>query len=303
MGLHTIPQGSTIDELRRQWHIADCSGFDWVSVFDHLYPTETEKEGPCFEATALLGALATETRNVRVCCMVYCIGYRNPALLAKSAVTIDHLSNGRLELGLGAGWYEREHLASGIPFPPIQTRIEMLEEGVQIIKSMLEQEETTFIGKHYKVERVPSYPRPVQDKVKIWIGGLGERYTLRIVARYADCWNSPWVPPEVYRRKLQVLEGWCAKAERNLGEIERSINIGFYMGANDLEARRKPELFPKEWQAREEKGGVWGTPSEVVDLMGQYADAGVQGFDIGVKAPIDWDALQAFIEEVMPAFS
>ena len=123
-----------MEDLRKAWYVADPSGFDWVCISDHFYgPHSNDRGQPCFEATSVLTALAAQTQNVEVVAQVFCMGYRNPAMLVKSAITIDHVSSGRLVLGLGAGWYEPEYKALGIPFPP--TRMEMLEEGVQIVRS------------------------------------------------------------------------------------------------------------------------------------------------------------------------
>lgn len=309
IGIHAVAHDDTLEDLRRVWRMADSSGFHWLSTNDHFYSSSPwargDNTGPCFEATAIMAAMAAETKNVRVGDLVLCMGYRNPAVLAKTAITIDHVSNGRLELGLGAGWHETEHAAYGIPFPPVRTRMEMLEEGIQIVKSMLTQQETTFIGKHFRVEQALSVPRPVQEKPRVWIGGSGERRTLRIAARYADGWNmgSDGGTVEDYRRKIQVLDGWCETEGRDPAEIERSVVVAFYMGTDAADARRKSRAFPDQWRCRNEIGGLFGTPGEVVDLIGAYVDAGAQGVNLELEAPYDWEALQAFVEEVMPAFS
>ena len=163
-GIHSGPQNCTYEELRRVWHVADSSGFHQVSIWDHFYDDPSpDGSGSCFESISTLAALASETRNVRVAALALCVGYRHPAVLAKAAVTIDHISNGRLELGLGAGWVEREYHAFGIPFPSASARLDMLEEGIQIIKSMLGNRATTFQGNHFQVENAFCEPKPVQD--------------------------------------------------------------------------------------------------------------------------------------------
>ena len=186
LGMHSGPQNCTYEELRRLWHIADSSGFYWVSIWDHFYDNPSpDGSGPCFEAVSTLMALAAETRNVRVGSLVFCMGYRHPAVLAKAAVTIDHVSNGRLELGLGAGWFEMEYNAFGIPFPPVKTRLDALEEGVQVIRSMFAQEKTTFVGEHYQLTDAYCSPRPVQQPPRIWVGGGGSD---------APCASRPGTP-------------------------------------------------------------------------------------------------------------
>ena len=307
LGLHTGPQNCTYEDLSRVWRWADTSGFYWISIWDHFYDNPSpDGSGPCFEGIAAMTALAAETKNVRVASLVFCAAFRNPALLAKAAVTVDHVSNGRLELGMGAGWYEREFQAFGVPFPPVKTRMDMLEEGVQVVKAMLTQERTTFEGEHFQVRDAFCSPRPVQSKPRVWIGGSGERRTLRIAARHADGWNAAYVSAEDYPQKRAALEGWCEVEDRDPAEITRSVNLGFYMGVTEADAKRKREefqqAFGEERAARQRGGMLFGTTAEVVERIGQYDDLGVEGVNIALRAPFDWDALQAFLEQVVPAF-
>ena len=232
IGMHTGVQDVSYPDLRKLWQIADTNGFYWVSVWDHFYENPTQDgKSPCFEATTTMAAIAAETENVRIGCLVMAVGYRNPALLAKATVTIDHISNGRVEMGIGGGWYEMEFLAYGYPFPPIKTRLDQLEEGAQIIRSMLHNESTTFQGKHYSVDNAYLFPRPIQNPPRLWIGGLGEKRTLRITAKYADGWNAAYVPPEMFAAKSQILDRWCDTEGRDPASISRSVNLGFYMGS------------------------------------------------------------------------
>ena len=237
LGIHALPMDCTYEDLRRVWRLADASGISWVSVCDHFFG-QMDIHGPQYEGISMMTALAAETTNVRVGCLVFGMGYRNPAVLAKAAVTIDHISNGRLELGVGAGWHELEHTSYGMPFPPMGVRMDVLEEGVQVIKSMLSQKSTTFRGNHFQVEDAYSSPAPVQKSPRVWVGGLGERRTLRIVARHADGWNATGVSPEAFRHKREVLEKWCEVEGRDPTEISRSANVGFYMGRRP--GRRRP---------------------------------------------------------------
>ncbi|MEE8443023.1 MAG: TIGR03560 family F420-dependent LLM class oxidoreductase [Dehalococcoidia bacterium] len=307
LGVHTGQQNCTYEDLRRVWRLADSSGLYWVSIWDHFYDNPSvDGTGACFEGISIMAALAAETTNVRVGSLVFGMGYRYPAVLAKAAITIDHVSNGRLELGLGAGWFELEHNAFGIPFPPVGVRMDIFEEGVQIIKSMMTQESTTFTGKHFQVTNALSYPRPVQEHPRIWIGGRGERRTLRIAARYADGWNAAYIPPEEYKHKIGVLEDWCEKESRDATEITRTVNVGFWIGANqadaDAERKRYQELYGAT--ADERSGGqLFGTAKDAVDRIGAYVDAGAEGLNIALRAPFNWDALHSFMEEVVPAFA
>ena len=306
IGLHAGHENSPYEDLRRLWRMADDSGFYWASVWDHIYAYPTvDPRGNCLEAMTILAALAAETRNVRVSCLVFCICFRNPALLAKAAVTIDHISRGRLELGLGAGWYELEHRAYGMPYPPIKVRMDMLEEGAQIIHSMLTNEETTFHGEHFHTESAYCYPRPVQNNPRLWIGGAGEKRTLRIAAKHADGWNVAYVSPEVYKHKARVLDHWCQVEGRDPAEIDHSVNLGFYMGIDDAGARRERsrfEVYFAQHADRFREGTLFGTPREVIEKVGTYVEAGVPALNITLRAPYDFDAFQSFIEDVMPAF-
>src|SRR6185295_766047 len=152
-GVHTGPQNCTYDDLKTVWHLADRSGFHWISIWDHFYPAmlvPSDAQGTCLEAVSIMTALATETTRVRVGSLVYCMAYRHPAVLANAMVTADHVSGGRMELGLGAGWSQLEFEAYGIPFLPMKERLDQLEEGVQIIRGLFTQEVTTFAGTHYR---------------------------------------------------------------------------------------------------------------------------------------------------------
>ncbi len=306
LGIHAGQQNCSFHDLRRLWRLAEDAGFYWVSIWDHFYENPSpDGKGDCFEAVATLAALASDTSRVRVACHVFSVTFRSPAVIAKAAATIDHISNGRMEVGLGAGWYELEHSAYGLPFPSDGVRLDMLEEAIQIVRSMLTQESTTFIGKHFRVENAYGNPKPVQKKPRIWVGGKGEKRTLRIAARYADGWNVPYISPREFSHKVRVLDEWCEKEGRDPSEIERSVNMGFYMGVNQRDATQKRRSYYEAWgdKAETHAGGMLlGTASQAIDSIGAYIDAGAQGLNIAVRAPFDWEALEAFAQEVLPAF-
>ena len=211
LGVHVGQQNMSMADMRALWRKLDEQGVDWISAWDHFYEAPP-KEGtePHFEAIATLGALAAETKNARLGCLVLYVGYRNPALLAKAATTLDHLSNGRFELGLGAGWHIWEATAYGYSFPDIGTRLDMLDEAAQIIRRMLTHERTTFSGRHFVVDNASCLPAPVQDRLPIWIGGVGEKRTLKIVAERADGWNAAYST----RRRIQAPERRAGSAVR-----------------------------------------------------------------------------------------
>ena len=159
------------------------------------------------------------------------MNYRNPALLAKSIATIDHLSHGRIELGLGAGWHSEEHTAFGYEFPSVKERLDRLEEGIQIIQGMYQGDGMSFSGNYYSVADVKLHPRPIQNPIPIVVGGRGEKRTLRLAARYADGWNVPYIHLEEFERLSGVLDMWCEKEDRDPTSVERSINLHMHMGA------------------------------------------------------------------------
>lgn len=253
-----------------------------------------------------MAAAATETKTVRIGCLVFCVSYRSPGLLAKSMTAIDHISNGRAECGLGAGWNEPEYLSYGYAFPPIKTREDQLEEYAQALRMLFDAPFADLDGTHYTLRHAPNRPKPIQRHLPIWIGGSGEKRTLRTAARFADGWNAPYLSPEQWKAKNAVLDRWCAELDRDGRNIVRTINVGFYMGMDAAGAARGEARFQREWAAdtRGMTGFVRGTPKEARATVKAYSDAGVQRLNIALRqGPYDWDALAAFADEVVPAFA
>src|SRR5256886_16352077 len=181
--------------MRRLWQFADERGFDWFSVSDHFQ--ETPPQGgdvDCFESIATLSAAAVETTKVRVGCLVFCVGYRHPGVLAKALSTIDHLSNGRADCGLGAGWDEIEFASYGIPFPSIGEREDQLEEYAEVIRLLFDRPRADFDGAHYKFVDAPNYPKPLQKGLPSGIGGGGDERGLPIASRVEDGSFAPPLP-------------------------------------------------------------------------------------------------------------
>ncbi|MHB8576792.1 MAG: TIGR03560 family F420-dependent LLM class oxidoreductase [Dehalococcoidia bacterium] len=305
LGIHIGPQNIEMEELRRLWRFAD-QHLDWVSIWDHIYEAPyVDGESPEFEATTLMAAIATDTTRVRVGALVFCMLYRNPGLLAKCFATIDHLSNGRLEIGLGAGWHHQEFAAYGYEFPPIGERMNMLEEGTRAITQLLTQERTDFDGAYYQLHNAACNPKPVQAHVPLWIGGRGEKRTLRIAARHADGWNAAYIGPEDFAHKSRVLDEWCEKEGRDPATIERGVNLGFYMGADAARAPEARERLRSHWgpQAEANGGHLTGSPAEAAERLNRYVTGGANRLNIAIRPPVDWDALHAFVAEVAPQFS
>jgi alkanesulfonate monooxygenase SsuD/methylene tetrahydromethanopterin reductase-like flavin-dependent oxidoreductase (luciferase family) len=211
--------------------------------------------------------------------MVGCNLYRSPALLAKITSTLDVISGGRLEWGIGAGWYENECRGYGYEFPLPKERIAMLKETVEIVSAMWTQEETTYSGTYYQTHRANCDPKPLQQpRIPIWIGGGGEQLTLRVVARYADYSNFGGTPEE-FARKNEILRGHCEKVGREETSIRRTWSPEILIRTNDRELREAQQL-----SIRRESFDVWkaanliGTPDEVANKIGTYRDLGCSGF-------------------------
>ena len=304
-GIHIGHLGGPLEEMRRLWRFADDRGFDWFSVSDHFQ--ESPPQGgdlDCFEALTSMTAAAVETRKVRIGCLVFCINYRNPGLLAKALSTMDHLSGGRVECGIGAGWHEREYGAFGIPFTPMGVRQDQLEEYAQILRLLFDQKVSDFDGQHFQLSDARCNPKPLQKRLPIWIGGIGEKRTLRAAARYADGWNAPYLDPQAWRAKNAVLDEWCHKEGRDPKSILRSANVGFYMAADSSAIARQEEVLKAHWGGLLEHrhGFLRGTPEQAIEMAATYRDAGVQRLNIGLRqGPYDWEALEAFAEKVLPA--
>jgi alkanesulfonate monooxygenase SsuD/methylene tetrahydromethanopterin reductase-like flavin-dependent oxidoreductase (luciferase family) len=306
LGAHVGQQNLSMDELRATWRRLDEAGLDWISAWDHLYEAPPA-DGTLahFEAVATLAALALETTNARIGCLVFYVGYRNPGVLAKAAVTLDHLSGGRFELGLGAGWHEQEAAAFGYDFPPLGTRFEMLEEGVQLIRSLLTQERTTFEGRHFRASDASCLPPPVDGRrLPIWIGGVGPRRTPRLAARYADGWNAAYIGPLEYGSLNATIDRCCEEEGRDPASLDRTVNLMFMLAADTASAQAADRRLDEQWgdmAARVRNGALMGTPDQAIDTIAKYVEAGARGVNIALRAPWDEDALSAYLETTIPA--
>ncbi|MCB0954852.1 MAG: TIGR03560 family F420-dependent LLM class oxidoreductase [Ilumatobacter sp.] len=288
-GVHIGLQHTTADELRSVWRQVEDLGFGWISVWDHFYgATGRPDDAACLEAVAMHAALACTTTKVQCGCLVYSIGYRHPAVLAKAITAIDQLSGGRAHMGIGAGWAQVEYDAYGIPFPEVKPRMDQLEEGIQVLRGLLHDEVTSFDGQYFTLREARNEPRPVQAKLPIWIGGGGEKRTLRIAARYADGWNVPFVTPEQFAHKNGVLDDHCAAVGRTPGDIRRAVNVGLAFTEESLQ-----QQFGAI--ANNVRGGVLsGSDQEIIDRIGQYVEAGADQVNIALRAPFDLVSLEKF---------
>ncbi len=288
-GVHVGLQHTTAAELQGVWRKIEDLGFGWISVWDHFYgATGKPDDAACLEAVAMHAALACTTSKVRVGSLVYSIGYRHPAVLAKAITAIDQLSGGRADMGIGAGWAKVEYDAYGIPFPEAKTRLDQLEEGIQCLRGLLHDDVTTFEGQHFTLTQARNEPRPIQAKLPIWIGGGGEKRTLKIAAKYSDGWNVPFIAPDAFAHKNAVLDEHCATVGRDPKEIKRAINVGLAYTEDSLQ---------QQFGAISDfvrPGVLTGSHDEIMDRIGQYVEAGADQVNIALRAPFNLDAAERF---------
>jgi F420-dependent oxidoreductase-like protein len=277
------------------------TGWDGVYFADHFMPNgpgPAPLDGDTLECWSVLAALAALVPRIRLAPLVTSVTYRHPAVLAKIAAAVDHVSHGRLTLGVGAGWQENEHAAYGLALGTVRERMDRFEEAVQILRSLLDQPRTTFPGQYFQIRDAPAQPAPVQDRLPLLIGGSGERRTMRIAARYADQWNA-WTTPELLAHKVSVLRAHCEQVGRDPGEIDVSTQAVLYLSTSE-------EWLSQKRLAQPGSPVVVGTPAEVTEIVARYRDAGADEFivpdsTLGSLARKK-DTCDLFIEQVAPAF-
>jgi F420-dependent oxidoreductase-like protein len=310
-----MPQGwkmelSSIDGQAAKWNKAveiaqraEELGYDSIWVYDHFHNVPRPAHEAVFECWTTIAAISQLTSRIRLGQMVGCNSYRSPGLLAKITSTIDVVSGGRLDWGIGAGWYENEYRGYGYEFPKPKDRIGMLRETVEIVKSMWTQPETTYRGTYYDLSRANCDPKPLQDPhPPVWIGGGGEQLTLRVVARHADCSNFGG-SPEQWAHKREVLKAHCADVGRDEATIRKtwSPEVFIRQSEAEIEAAGTRSLWgePVErWRA----GNLVGTPEQVSEKIQTYLDLGCQGFIPWCSDYPDTETLELFATEVIPNF-
>jgi len=303
-GIHSGQQNTSFDQYLQLWKRAEELGFDWASVFDHFMPIQTDPTGPCFDGLTLLSAMAAHTSRIRCGILVVGNSYRNPALLAKIATTLDHVSGGRLELGVGGGWYELEHDQYNIPFPTIGRRIRMLSESTRILKRLWTERVVDFHGRYYTLNHAMSEPKPLQSPhIPLWVGGAGEKLTLRVVAESADGWNTFFGPLDYYQHKLDALGEHCRDTGRNPADIRKSLSVQAVVGETDAEVEERLAKMAAAGsmdRSTFRQRGIVGTPEQCAEQLRPYLKLGVRDFIIGARVPADMRSLELVATRVAP---
>jgi len=297
--LQAMPDYSTLKKV-----VLECDklGFDSAWVYDHLQFTY----GPTLECWTILSALAEATQRIRIGPLVTCNAFRHPSLLAKIAATVDMISEGRLNFGIGAGWHEAEAEAYGIPFPRAGIRVEMLDEALSIIKKLWTEDEVTFRGKHYSVNKAVCLPKPIQKPhPPILVGGGGDKM-LRLIAKHANAWNDGFESPQDFKEEIARLEKACKEVGRDRTEIENTFQSRIIIAENESAALKKAEQWREERKGALDdpdwKFAIKGSPETCAEMLKAYVDVGVTHFTLLFADAAKLKPLQLFANKVMPEF-
>ena len=322
-----VPQGWRLDltgiDPKDHWaamldiaRAAENGPFESVWVYDHFHTTPLPTQEATHEAWTLLAGIGAATSRVRLGQMCTCMGYRNPAYLAKVAATVDAISGGRTEMGIGAGWYEHEWRAYGYGFPRAGERLGQLDEGVQIMRQLWTTGTASLDGEHYQVDGAICQPLPLQEGgIPLWIAGGGEKKTLRIAARYANYTNFAGLPEE-FRHKSEILEAHCKDVGTDFGKIVRSSNYNVIIGETDRDVQDKlawvrshlsQHLPAENVDAQLQNlaaGPLVGTPEQVVERLAEFGKLGMSYAIFYVpEVAYDRSGLTLLAEKVIPALA
>jgi F420-dependent oxidoreductase-like protein len=310
-----IPQGwkmelSSIPDPQDKWakavevaQLAEELGYDSLWVYDHVHNVPVPAHEAMFECWTTIAAISQRTSRIRLGQMVGCAPYRNPGLLAKITSNIDVISGGRLDWGIGAGWYENEFTGYGYPFPSAKERIGALRETVEIVKAMWSEPDVTYHGMYFTLDGAQCDPKPLQQPhPPILIGGGGEQLTLRVVARHATHSNFGGKPHE-WAHKAEVLKGHCAAVGRDYDEITKTWSPEVFIRRTEAEvAEAGSRSFWGEPVESWSEGNLVGTPEQVAEKIRTYIDLGCTGFIPWCSDYPDTETLELLATEVMPAF-
>ena len=282
---------------------AESSGFDTVLVMDHLHqiPGVGPPENWMLEGNTILSALAARTSTVNISLLVGSVTYRNPALHAKITTTLDVISGGRAIHGIGAGWFEAEHVAYGYEFPPLRERFERLEDHLNIARTMFTRERASYEGKHHSVREALNNPKPIRGDIPIMIGGSGEKKTLRMVAQYADASNF-FGDPDRMRHLIGVLEGHCERLGRDPAEITKTRLGTVIIADTQAEAERRLEVVRERSGIPRERLATFlvGDPDTVAEKASELIDAGTEALIFNSPHVHDLETVQLLGETLAP---
>jgi F420-dependent oxidoreductase-like protein len=294
------------DAMTQVGKAAEEAGYDSIWVYDHFHTTPMPLIETTFEAWTITAGLSRDTSKIRIGQMVTCNGYRNPAYLAKVASTVDVMSRGRLICGLGAGWYEHEWRAYGYGFPDIPARMSAFREAVEIVVKMWTEEKASFKGKYYSIDGAINEPKGVQKPhIPLWLGGGGEKVTLKLVAKWGNGCNVGGGKVDIVRQKLTILRQHCETVGRNYDEITRSTSMNIFL----LEDGVDPEKATAQARGAATyetfaRDNFVGTAAQLRDHVGQLADLGITYLiTYFPRAAYDQTMLRRFASEVTPAFA
>jgi alkanesulfonate monooxygenase SsuD/methylene tetrahydromethanopterin reductase-like flavin-dependent oxidoreductase (luciferase family) len=300
-------EGLTWERWLRLLEAAEDMGYESLCRSDHLTGLFGDSKRPSLETWTSLTVVALRTRRIRFGPMVSPVTFYQPALLAKMAVALDTLSGGRMDLGLGGGWNEHEHAMFGIPLPPIKERLDRLEAAARYVRALGVGEPVTLDQPYYPLHKAENYPLPTYGRLRLVIGGRGEKRTLRIAAEFADEWNVTRVDPDGFRQKREVLAKHCAAVRRDPETITRSLMIPLAIGRDRADvaqriaaARATFSQMPADEAAWRAASFLVGTPGEVVDSLRAWEAAGVQRVVLQMLDQEDLAAIELFARHVLP---
>jgi alkanesulfonate monooxygenase SsuD/methylene tetrahydromethanopterin reductase-like flavin-dependent oxidoreductase (luciferase family) len=303
-GIYLPQLKHSFDDIRARVLLAEQLDFDAVWFYDHMY-SPGAPDVPAFEGWTLISALAAVTSRIRLGHLVLCNGFRHPALFAKMVLSLDAISGGRLEVGMGTGSYPLEFQEFGLPYPSYRERAEQLDEAVQVIKLICTQQRSNFAGRHYTLKNAPNALQPVQKPhPPITIGGGGEKYTLPLVARHADMWNCPTYSLAEFQHKYDVLLRECDQIQRDPATLRISEEAVLVLAES---AAALPELLESArrrygsagWGL--EAGGYMGTPEQLVEHILQKVERGIRHFAFFLHERGAPQTMELFAAEVAPA--
>lgn len=303
-GIQTGQQFASWDEIVRIWQRAETLGYDTAWTYDHFVAVMMDPFDPCLDGWSCLAALAVHTSRIRIGTLVTGNTYRHPAILAKIATTVDVISGGRLEFGIGAGWYEPEHTMFGLHLGSARERCDRLDEALTVIRGLWSERQTTVTGKHYQLSAAIGEPKPVQRPYPpITVAGAGEKRLLPVVARHADAWSS-FGSPEVYRRKIEILRRYCDTERRDCDAIEKQVLVPTSITEDLSTTTPLVQGYAMYQGLSEEEARHWmllGTADDVCRQIDAFVAAGVSHFVVTLS-PYNFDAFERFAGEVLPRY-